>query len=216
MRKFIIASALALCAFSANAAGTYYLESVGAYNPFSPTPAPIAGAIPVSGTAVVDGAGNFSITGLQFSFINTNATFQYTNGTWSGVVGGTSITNTGTCVETAGTPCTGANSGLTAATANSSVFGTSVLNDGTAAPVPDTCFQANLVNPGPPPGECQGVSIVETAGTSLVLTEQSQFAFAGAASGYVYTFGTTIPVPAAVWLFGSALGLLGFARRRMS
>jgi hypothetical protein len=32
-------------------------------------------------------------------------------------------------------------------------------------------------------------------------------------SGYTYTF-SVVPVPAAVWLFGSALGLLGVARRQ--
>ena len=29
------------------------------------------------------------------------------------------------------------------------------------------------------------------------------------------TFGAVVPIPAAVWLFGSALGLLGWARRRV-
>jgi hypothetical protein len=33
--------------------------------------------------------------------------------------------------------------------------------------------------------------------------------------GYDFTFNVAVvPVPAAVWLFGSALGLMGLARRR--
>jgi hypothetical protein len=29
-----------------------------------------------------------------------------------------------------------------------------------------------------------------------------------------FQFGTVVPIPATVWLFGSALGLLGWVRRR--
>jgi hypothetical protein len=36
----------------------------------------------------------------------------------------------------------------------------------------------------------------------------------GAAGTHFMTFNAVVPVPAAVWLFGSALGLLGVARRR--
>ena len=38
----------------------------------------------------------------------------------------------------------------------------------------------------------------------------------GSAGGEAMVFTTTIPVPAAVWLFGSALGLLGWVRRRVA
>ena len=36
----------------------------------------------------------------------------------------------------------------------------------------------------------------------------------GSAGTHFMTFNTVVPVPAAVWLFGSALGLMGVARRR--
>ena len=46
-----------------------------------------------------------------------------------------------------------------------------------------------------------------------MITEQSEFIIDGAAGGYVYTI-TVVPVPAAAWLFGSALALLGWLKRR--
>jgi hypothetical protein len=48
-------------------------------------------------------------------------------------------------------------------------------------------------------------------GTNFTLTSQTL-------NNSVYTvdFTTVVPVPAAVWLFGSALGLLGFLRRRLA
>ncbi|RMF94575.1 MAG: VPLPA-CTERM sorting domain-containing protein, partial [Gammaproteobacteria bacterium] len=100
--------------------------------------------------------------------------------------------------------------GLTAL-GNSSVWDNVSNNDGTPAGV---CNLANLLNG--PGGSCAGVSIVENPGVSLVITEQSEFAIATIASGFVYTFSAVVPVPAAVWLFGSAIGLLGFVRRRMN
>ena len=58
---------------------------------------------------------------------------------------------------------------------------------------------------------CDQVSVTESGGV-LRIIEQSEFAFAGTPSGYIYEF-NLVPVPAAVWLFGSALGLLGLRRR---
>jgi hypothetical protein len=68
---------------------------------------------------------------------------------------------------------------------------------------------------------------VSWIGTSLVLSNASCNPYApgnasgcattgGANTGYTWTLnaGPNVPVPAAVWLFGSALGLLGAARRR--
>jgi hypothetical protein len=64
-----------------------------------------------------------------------------------------------------------------------------------------------------------GFSLVSWVGTTLVL-ENKQCTGAcltnppgSGSSGYTYTF-SVVPVPAAVWLFGSALGLLGVARRQ--
>ena len=61
---------------------------------------------------------------------------------------------------------------------------------------------------------------VSFVGTTLVLS--NGFCFSSCTSltdgfnaGYKWTL-NTVPVPAAVWLFGSALGLLGAARRRVT
>jgi hypothetical protein len=69
-----------------------------------------------------------------------------------------------------------------------------------------------------------GMSTISWVGTTLVLTNGTCtgpcVSLGGAArnNGYRYTFTAgpqaVVPVPAAVWLFGSALGLLGVARRQ--
>lgn len=47
----------------------------------------------------------------------------------------------------------------------------------------------------------------------LILANQANYT---AANGNYMTFQVVVPVPAAVWLFGSALGLIGFMRRRLA
>ena len=209
MKKLVgWAGALALFCTSGTvmAAGTYFLTEVGAWNSYTtttPTPSPvISGGLPLAGTATVTGGGAFTATGVQFSFINANATFNYTSGSWSGTVGGGSVTHTETCIEEQGTPCTGGPSGLTG------VWVTGLENDGSADPF--NCYGGNLLGVTP---VCNGISVTENPGVSLIIREQSRFAAPFNASGYQYTF-TAVPVPAAVWLFGSALGLLGWVRRR--
>ena len=69
-----------------------------------------------------------------------------------------------------------------------------------------------------------GMSTVSWVGTTLVLTNRTcsgpcaSLPSGAYNNGYVYTFTAgpqaVVPVPAAVWLFGSALGLLGVARRQ--
>ena len=86
MKKILAVALLGLVAASANAAGNYKLVTVRAYNPFSPLGTSVlVGDIPTAGTAVVDGAGNVSATGIQQSFINDNSTYNYTAGVWSAV-----------------------------------------------------------------------------------------------------------------------------------
>jgi hypothetical protein len=201
MKKLLAVAVLGLVSVSANAAGSYTLSVVNAYNPFSGAgTAVVSGTIPTASTlATVDGSGIVSIAGVQFSFANANATFNYTGGSWSGAVGGTAVVHTETCVEAAGnTSCSSPTSGL------AGLWTTGLQNGGlpSNACSPNAFFGA---------GACDRVSITEVAGVSLTIVEQSEFAIAGLASGYIYRFVT--PVPAAVWLFGSALGLLGLRRR---
>ncbi len=202
MKKLLAIAVLGMVSVSANAAGSYVLSVVNAYNPFSGAgTAVVSGPIATGGSATVDGFGNVSGSGIQFSFVNTNATFNYTGGIWSAVVGNTSVTHSETCVEAAGnTTCSSVVSGLAGLWNSGQQNGGLATNPGCA---PNAFFGA---------GNCDRVSIAEVAGVSLTIVEQSEFAIPGLASGYIYRF-TAVPVPAAVWLFGSALGLLGLRRR---
>ncbi len=176
MKKILAIALLGLVAASANAAGNYKLVTVRAYNPFSPLGTSIlVGPIPTAGTAVVDGAGNVSATGIQQSFVNVNSTYNYTAGVWSAVVGGTSITHTETCVETAGVPCSGTLSGLTGIWNSTQQSGGLVTN---------VCSISTFF----PAGNCDAVSIAEVAGVSMTIIEQSEFAIPGLASGFIYDF----------------------------
>ena len=178
MKKILAVALLGLVATGANAAGTYKLDTVKAYNPFSPSGTSIlVGPVPTAGTAVVDGAGNVAATGIQQSFVNVNSTYNYTAGVWSAVVGGTSITHTETCVESAGVPCSGALSGLTG------IWNSTQASNGAPsnACTPTTFFPT-------PVTLCDNVSITEVAGVSLTIIEQSEFAIPGLASGFIYTF----------------------------
>ncbi len=216
MRKLLLVSALSLCCISANAAGVYVLTDVAAYNQFTGfAPSSISGgSLPLAGTATVDGAGNVSIAGLQFSAAGAGGTYTYTNGNWSTTVGGSSIVNSGICTDISGAACSNPFYGF-APLGASGIFDTGFDNVGT----PDTSFCPPVgitpPNNGGAGDVCNQISVVENAGSSLIITEQSEFTFVvpDTPLGYIYTF-TVVPVPAAVWLFGSALGLLGWIRRR--
>jgi hypothetical protein len=64
-----------------------------------------------------------------------------------------------------------------------------------------------------------GMSTIGWAGTTLVLSNATCTGICSTLppgtynSGYTYTF-SVVPVPAAVWLFGSALGVMGLMRRK--
>jgi hypothetical protein len=185
--------------------GFYLLTTVNAYNPFAPTgTSVVSGPIGTSGVASVDSAGNVYATGIQNSFVNVNSAYNYTNGTWSAVVGGDAVTHTETCTESASTPCTSAVSGL------SGIWNSTQRNGGAAS---HTCAATAFFAAG----NCDRVSIVEVAGVSLTIIEQSEFAIPGLAAGNIWRFsGGIIPVPGAVWLFGSALWVMGWMRRKSS
>jgi hypothetical protein len=207
MKKFIALSALGLVSAgvhtAANASGTYVATgNVQAYNPFATIATDLTGGpIAYAGTAVVTGSA-VSVTGLQFSWVNTNATFNYTGGTWSTTLGGTSITHSETCVDISGAACSGALSGLGQPNWNNTQ-----QNGGVATNT--ACPKSKYFSKG----NCDRVSITEnTIAGTLQIIEQSEFAINNTTSGYIYNF-ALVPVPAAVWLFGSAVGLLGLRRK---
>ena len=176
MKKILAVALLGLVAASANAAGTYKLVTVKAFNPFSPLGTSIlTGPVPTAGVAVVDGGGNIAATGISHSFVNVNSTYNYTGGVWSAVVGGSSVTHTETCTESAGVPCTAPLSGL------SGIYNSTQQSGG----APSGACSASTFFPA---GNCDAVSIAEVAGVSLKIIEQSEFAIPGLPSGFIYDF----------------------------
>jgi hypothetical protein len=198
MQKQLAIALLGLAAASANAAGSYALTVVNAYNPFSPTgTSDLIGPVATGGSATVDSLGNVSAADIQFSFVALFA-YNYTGGVWSTAVGGTSLTHTETCVESLSVACSGALSGL------SGIWNSTQQNGGAASNV---CSASAFFGAG----NCDRVSIAEVPGDSLTIIEQSEFSIAGLPGGFVYRF-TVVPIPAAVWLLGT--GLVGLGGRR--
>ena len=64
------------------------------------------------------------------------------------------------------------------------------------------------------PGPLNDVTVTEGGGI-LTITTSEEFAIANTVSGYIYSY-AVIPVPAAVWLFGSGLLALLAVRRRFT
>lgn len=114
-------------------------------------------------------------------------------------------------------------------------FGANFLNESTATWGPGTATARTMGGDDMALGPQQDISAydyfatVSWVGTTLTLSNASCNPYApgnangcattgGANTGYTWTLNAgpqaAIPVPAAVWLFGSALGLLGAARRR--
>jgi len=96
-------------------------------------------------------------------------------------------------------------------------FGGNFLDNSTATWGPGTAFARTLggddINYGPQQNlsAYNGMANASWLGTVLTISNKNQ----AGTSGYDWKVNiATIPVPAAVWLFGSALGLLGVARRR--
>lgn len=106
-------------------------------------------------------------------------------------------------------------------------FGANFANDSTTSWGPGTAASRTIggddlaVDPQQTIAVLDGMSTISWVGTTLVLSNRtctgpcSSLPAGAYNNGYSYTF-TVVPVPAAVWLFGSALGVMGLMRRKQS
>lgn len=210
-KKLLSLAALLLLAGGAHAAPiTYTLSSVQYSNSFAPTLTPVATCTGCgTATAVWDGnaGGNVALTGVSWYF---NASGNEYNIAFNGnttMAAGTSLTKTAgpgtSCVDINGFNCDTSDlpyqwlSGL-----GWDNYYTGVGSDGTTACANNRCrVDVQITGIGNLRLEIKR-ALSEAVGSSNSQTYRLVFT------------PNAVPVPAAVWLFGSALGLLGVMRRR--
>ncbi len=207
MKKSLLAlTAMLLLASGAQAATTYQLTGITYENSFS-AQAPVAGCTGcITGTAVDDGFGNIALTGIAWYYNAGGSSYNISfNGTTTLAVGTTLAKVAGaTCVDILGTVCDPLNirSGM-----GNMNFYTALASDGvTACGTPPV--NVNAIN------RCRvDVSVAGNNLTVAIKRALSESATSGNSQLYTLNF-TAVPVPAAVWLPGSALGVMGLLRRK--
>lgn len=215
-----------MLASGAQAATIYTLTDITYLNSFGTAPVVCTGC--GTGTATDDDLGNITLAGVSWYFngggneysalINGTTTLAPTytpiTSPANALLAGSVITgNTGTCttiVFASTDPCstTGYRSSW-----GVGVFRTGLRSDPGAG---TTCGQAsNLANIGAIDRCRVDLSV---AGNELTLKIKRALSESAGTTSYqelTFTFeSTVVPVPGAVWLFGSALGLMGIARRK--
>ena len=199
MKIRLLAGALLLALGSAaNAATVYVLDSVTYVNSFFSTPV-ATGSCNGCGTATATedgGAITFSTAGWSVSGSGTEYEIAFSGATTLG--SGVSLTKDPghTCTDISGTACDPIAS-------NKSGFGGDVFYTGLGFDGTTACTLC-AVN-------------TSISGNTLTIQIQRQLTEAGFGSTSSQTIAMNyqvVPVPAAVWLFGSALGLLAFRRRQ--
>jgi hypothetical protein len=225
-KHLLSAAILVLLSTGAQASTTYILNNITYENSFATNPVICDGC--GTGTAVDDGAGNITLTGLAWTFIGGGSEYSaMINGTTtlaptytpvtspanalpagSEILGVTGYCNTVTFASTDVCSTTGYRSGY-----NVSSFRTGL----TSAATPGTCGQAaNLANLGAIDRCRVDLSILGTGELQLQIKRAlSESTGTTSFQRLTFTF-TPVPVPGAVWFFGSALGLLGLARRKLA
>jgi len=197
MKKYLLATAaLLLLATGAEASTTYILNNITYVNSFAPNPVGCVGC--GTGTAVDDGFGNITLAGLDWSFVGGGNSYSASiAGTTTLAAGTTLINSGGSCTYVSGTNVCdplSIRSGW-----GQPAYYTGIASDNATSCVNDRCRVDLLLS---------GSTL-----TMEVKRALSESATSGAFQKLTFTF-AAVPVPAAVWLFGSALGLMGIARRK--
>jgi hypothetical protein len=210
-KRLLSLAALLLLAGGAHAAPiTYTLSSVLYFNSFAPTPTAVANCTGCgTATAVWDGnaGGSVTMTGVSWYF---NAGGNEYNIAFDGsttMALGTSLTKTAgpgtSCVDIVGFVCD------TSDLPYQWLSGMGWLNYYTGVGSDGTTNCAN--------DRCRVNVIINTSGNLQVTIRRALSESVGSTNSQTYRMIFTpnaVPVPAAVWLFGSALGLLGVIRHR--
>lgn len=200
MKKYLVSMAAMLLLSTGAQAATYLLSSVTYFNTFGGS-SPVASCTGCGMATAVTG-GNpgdaVALTGVSWVFSGGGNAYTISFDANTTLASGTTLSKLpgATCVQTLGAVCTPTNvrSGL-----GNGTFYTGIASDNLTTCTNDRCR----------------IDVSVSGSNLLVVIKRalSESATSSAYQSYTMSF-AQVPVPAAVWLFGSALGLMGFARRK--